>query len=799
MKRFLCLFAISLLCALIGFCCGEDFFRVPDGVVSIESEAFSSLDADSVFIPKTVKYLSDDAFPDKVTSVYGYMGSAAEHYAESNGIAFFPVDVMNVALTDPSIKTVQGEAFSVSCSAKTNLGSLSYSVALEKDGELVSQSDVNVSGIFSFTASDYGFYDVLVTASNGFDTRTVRFSSAVEAVRIIGFASDELLVDKGETKMLFSPDEDRQVEIVSFDSSKISISDGHVTGLATGKTTVRARIVREDGFTVEGQCVVNVCKPVSSVALTCTNLHPLPGDTVQLSASVKPDDAGQKQLSFSSSDESVATVDENGLVSALSSGSVTLSASAVSGAAGTIVITVETPASGVEIQSEILVGVGETVSPAASVLPAEAYIRTLQWDISDPLIATVTDGKLKGIKTGECDLTVTTHNGFTAVCRVKVVKQVKTVKLSVSRVSVDLFGTYRLSATVSPSDADYPEITWSSSNEEIAVVDESGLVSALKTGSAIITATATSGVSASCTVSVVETKPTAVTFDKLFVTLHPGESYQSELVFSPAKAQNRKAHYTSSDESVVYADEDGVFHALSTGSAVITAVSDSVSSVKNSCKVFVIAQDAKPLAGVVVGINPGHQSKPINTLYPMAPGSSTLKRGCGVGTAGAVTKTPEYVVALDVSMMLRDMLLESGATVIMTRTTNDAYLTNIERADILNTAKVDAAIQVHCNGGGESAYGMSSYYKSVGEWVDESKSLADCLLSGMLHTTSATNKGVHVCNTYMSLNYSFTPASLVELGYLTNKKEEQLLIDPAYQLKLAQGMYDGLLEYFGRN
>ena len=175
-----------------------------------------------------------------------------------------------------------------------------------------------------------------------------------------------------------------------------------------------------------------------------------------------------------------------------------------------------------------------------------------------------------------------------------------------------------------------------------------------------------------------------------------------------------------------------------------------------------------------------------------------MKVGCKVGTQGIKSRVTEYEVNLEVSLILKDMLAEAGATVVMTRTENDVYLTNIDRAEILNKAKVDAAIQVHCNGGAPSAYGMSSYYRTTGSWVEEGSWMAKCLLKHMLKTTGAKDAGVHVCNTYMSLNYSFTPACLVEMGYLTNVEEDKLLVSPDYQRKLAQGMVDGLLEYFGR-
>ncbi len=373
-----------------------------------------------------------------------------------------------------------------------------------------------------------------------------------------------------------------------------------------------------------------------------------------------------------------------------------------------------------------------------------------------------------------------------------------TVKLDVSSLTLGLYAQRQLIAAVSPDDAFDKTVTWSSSDPAVATVDENGLITPVKAGSCTITATAHSLVYASCRLTIKDTKPTALEFDAPFVTLNPGDTKALATVMTPAAAQNSPCKYSSSDRSVVTVDENGVITAVSTGSAIITAASVSSSSVKNTCKVFVISEDAKPLEGVVIGINPGHQKVPINKLYPIAPGSSTMKAGCKAGATGVVTKMPEHETNLNASLILRDVLVSQGAKVIMTRTVNDVSLTNIDRAYMLNAANVDAAIQVHCDGGAASAMGMSSYYRTTGEWVQESKLLATALLRGMQARTGAVSKGTQICNTYMSLNYSFTPACLVELGYLTNKTEDVLINDPDYQLKLAWGICDGLLEYFGR-
>ena len=450
------------------------------------------------------------------------------------------------------------------------------------------------------------------------------------------------------------------------------------------------------------------------------------------------------------------------------------------------------------LQEEAILNVGDTTVLKTNISSDDPRFRNLRWECSDSSVATFKNGKIKAVKQGQCDISAYTENLLLARCRVIIQIPVKTVKLNAASVQINLYECYELVATLLPGEADDQTLSWASSNEDVATVDENGVVTTLKAGSCTVTATAASGASGSCKLTVKETKMTSFVFNDLFITLHVGDIRELSISASPAIAQNKRLNYSSSAPDVAYVDENGVLHALAIGNTVITGVSQVNSGVSNTCKVFVISENALPFEGVVIGINPGHQKRGINTLYPISPGSSTMKVGCKVGTQGLNTKTPEYVVALDVSLMLRDMLVKNGATVVMTRTDNDAYLTNIQRADILNKASVDAAIQVHCNGGGASQYGMSSYYRTSGSWVEEGAWMANCLLKHMLKTTGAKDAGVHVCNTYMSLNYSFTPACLVEMGYLTNAKEELLLINPEYQRKLAQGMYDGLLEYFGR-
>lgn len=206
-----------------------------------------------------------------------------------------------------------------------------------------------------------------------------------------------------------------------------------------------------------------------------------------------------------------------------------------------------------------------------------------------------------------------------------------------------------------------------------------------------------------------------------------------------------------------------------------------------------------PLSGLVIGINPGHQSTPVNQKVPVAPGSGVKKSAVGVGGRGDYTGVYEYETNLQVSLMLCGLLTELGAEVVMTRTDNDAVLTNIERAQMLNGMHVDMAIQVHCDDSqSHTKSGVSAYYPLKGAYTEESRQFAEILLERLASVTGAKNRGAAASAAYISLNYSETPSVLIEMGYLSNKNEDRLLADDGYRALLAQGMLEAIAEYFGR-
>ena len=233
---------------------------------------------------------------------------------------------------------------------------------------------------------------------------------------------------------------------------------------------------------------------VSSVSLSQPSAEMIIGETLQLQVSISPSNATDKTVIWGSSKQSVATVSNTGLVSAVSEGSSTITASA-GGKSATCQITVSKGTVDVssitlnETSIELIEGESKTL--VATVLPEDATDKTVSWSSSAPDIASVNGGKVNALLPGEAIITATANNK-SASCKVVVSKKVIAVEsIELDKTEITLFEaeTETLVATVKPDDATDKSVTWSSSNTAIATVED-GRVTAIKEGEASITAKA---------------------------------------------------------------------------------------------------------------------------------------------------------------------------------------------------------------------------------------------------------------------------------------------------------------------
>lgn len=170
-----------------------------------------------------------------------------------------------------------------------------------------------------------------------------------------------------------------------------------------------------------------------------------------------------------------------------------------------------------------------------------------------------------------------------------------------------------------------------------------------------------------------------------------------------------------------------------------------------------------------------------------------MTRGC----TGVRSGVNEYDVNLAVSEKLMALLQDAGATVVMTRTKNDVSVSNKERAEMMNDARVDFWIRIHCNSSTskltEGALVIApSKQMTIGA---QSEALGKALLDEFCAATGAINRSVIYSASQTGFNWSDSPVVTIEMGYLSNPQEDTKLCRASYQDACAAGIYNGIIKY----
>lgn len=367
-------------------------------------------------------------------------------------------------------------------------------------------------------------------------------------------------------------------------SGNIKVTNNTITvkGLKLGKATIVVETSKEK----RAISYITVHQEPTSIELSAiSELLDISSaiKSLQIKPTIYPSTANYKTgIKWTSSNNDIAVVDENGFVTGISNGDVTITATTENGKTATWNVTViSTPLSiGLDKENVTLdISTNKTYQFKATIYPSTANTDIgLTWSSSDNSVATVNkDGVVTGVKNGTTVITVVTENKKVTSASVTVQTSPVSISISPSSATIDLSAenkSVQLKATISPNTTNIKnKITWTSTNNNIATVDSNGLVRGYANGTVTITATTANGKSTKATITV-QTSPTSITLstNKIVLEKYTNKNYQLKATVRPTNANvYTNVSWTSSNNGIVTVNGNGYVTAIGTGTATITA------------------------------------------------------------------------------------------------------------------------------------------------------------------------------------------------------------------------------------
>ena len=223
------------------------------------------------------------------------------------------------------------------------------------------------------------------------------------------------------------------------------------------------------------------------------------------------------------------------------------------------------------VESNISVDIGETKKVEYSTNLNDITRIELVWNSSDSNVVSVDqEGNLTGVSEGTATVTLTGESSISATIQVNVVYVNASAITIIGDMLVDLKSKPKLTVQFSPENVTDKTITWTSSNANIVNVDDSGVLSPLKVGTATITAETKNGIKGTYLITV-HIPITSIKMNKTSLDLHAGETTTLVVTYTPSNATNKHVVWTSSNSSVATVDNTGKVKGIATGTAIITA------------------------------------------------------------------------------------------------------------------------------------------------------------------------------------------------------------------------------------
>lgn len=376
-----------------------------------------------------------------------------------------------------------------------------------------------------------------------------------------------LIMEKGESQMLKAP---FAVQRWSSATAVATCKDGMVTAQNVGTVLVSAY----DGTGRQANCVVFVYERRNAVTMRKT-LTVTAGSNTTLTTDLPDEDP--QGIIWSSSDTTVATVGQDGIVSAKKPGQAIITATLpLSGVSASCTVTVQgTAVSSLKLsQTSATLQCGQTLTLTYTT-GSQYDDRSVTWTSSNAAVAAVEDGTVTGVKPGVAVITCRAASGVEASCTVTVKQNGTSLTLDRDELSLELGTTARLTAALLP-ETSTDSILWGSTNSSVVSVDANGVLTPQRIGQAAVYAYTSSGLKASCTVTVYTATvwPETVTLSQRILRPSIGQEIQLQAELSPGNCNKTGIEWTTSDGSVAEVTVTGLVRAVGTGTAEIRATTE---------------------------------------------------------------------------------------------------------------------------------------------------------------------------------------------------------------------------------
>ena len=331
-----------------------------------------------------------------------------------------------------------------------------------------------------------------------------------------------------------------------------------VTGLKPGEAVLTVASQQDPSVTVQYR--VLVIQPVTRITVSAPAKSVAVGETMALTAAYSPENASMKEVTWSSANENIATVDENGVVTGVKRGNARITAVARDGSKMRANISVAVTQSAEQItldKQEITVDAGKSAMLKATVLPKDTSDKTVVWSSSDESVATVNrQGRVTGVALGDCEIICASKATGDVQTKAVVHVQQPVKKITFGDAPAVYVGeTAQLTWTVEPANASNPAVTFKSGNPRILTVSDDGTITGIQAGQADVTVKSTDGSNRQARIRVkVYQHVTGVHMMRHTAYIDPGQTCSAGAILEPKNATNHNMTWESADPDIATAD-----------------------------------------------------------------------------------------------------------------------------------------------------------------------------------------------------------------------------------------------------